>query len=170
MLASSPVEPSKSMADVVPNTPQEFWRPPVIEAVTLSPSVPPSMIEVCDHCETEYIAGSRFCHLCGHSRTTETDFSLGALLQQARALLHHLEFQNIERVSLDVRRQLGLSVGSLVAFLVGVFCVLAAIALGVVFAVQTTLDWQALQLWRIEWLLGALVCFVAAILLKRPAR
>jgi hypothetical protein len=81
-----------------------------------------------------------------------------------------LEFQNIERVSLRVRRELGLSTGSLVALMVGTFCVLAAIAVGMVFVVQTTLDWQALQLWRIEWLLGALVCFVAAILLKRPAR
>ena len=157
------------MADVVPNTPQEFWRPPVVEPVTLAPSVPPAMVEVCDRCETEYIAGSRFCHLCGHSRAEKTDLSLGAIWQQARLLLEHLEFQNIERVSLQIRRQLGLSSGSLVAFLIGSFCVLAAIAVGVVFAVQTTLDWQALQLWRIEWLLGALVCFVAAILLKRPS-
>jgi hypothetical protein len=157
------------MADVVPNTPQEFWRPPVAEPALVSPTVAPAMIEVCDRCETEYIAGSRFCHVCGRSRVAEVNFSLGSLLQQARMLLQHLEFQNIERVSLQVRRQLGLSVAALVAFLVGVFCLLSSIAVGMVFAVQTTLDWQALQLWRIEWLLGALVCFVAAILLKRPA-
>jgi hypothetical protein len=157
------------MADVVPNTPQEFWRPPVAEPVTLSPSVPPAMIEVCDRCETEYIAGSRFCHLCGHLRAAGSHFSLASLSGQARDLLRHLEFQNIERVSVSARRQLGLSSAALVAFLIGVFCLLASIAVGMVFAVQTTLDWQAIQLWRIEWLLGALVCFVAAILLKRPA-
>jgi hypothetical protein len=158
------------MAEVVPNTQQEFWRPPVAEPVALNPSATPALVEVCDRCETEYIAGSRYCHLCGHSRAAESGLSAAALLQQASGLLGHLEFQNIERVSLRVRRELGLSTGSLVALMVGTFCVLAAIAVGMVFVVQTTLDWQALQLWRIEWLLGALVCFVAAILLKRPAR
>jgi hypothetical protein len=158
------------MAEVVPNTQQEFWRPPVAEPVALNPGATPDLVEVCDRCETEYIAGSRYCHLCGHSRAAESGLSAAALLQQASGLLGHLEFQNIERVSLRARRELGLSTGSLVALLVGTFCVLAAIAVGMVFVVQTTLDWQALQLWRIEWLLGALVCFVAAILLKRPAR
>jgi hypothetical protein len=158
------------MAEVVPNTPQEFWRPPVVEPVTLSPSVPPAMIEVCDRCESEYIAGSRFCHLCGHSRVAEFGFSWAVLIDQAKGALEHLQFQNIERIGVQVRGELGLSLSSLVAFLIGVFCVLAAIAVGMVFVVQTTVDWQALQLWRIEWLLGALVCFVAAILLKKPAR
>jgi hypothetical protein len=158
------------MAEVVPNTQQEFWRPPVAEPVALNPGATPALVEACDRCETEYIAGSRYCHLCGHSRAAESGLSAAALLQQASGLLGHLEFQNIERVSLRARRELGLSTGSLVALLVGTFCVLAAIAVGMVFVVQTTLDWQALQLWRIEWLLGALVCFVAAILLKRPAR
>jgi hypothetical protein len=158
------------MAEVVPSTQQDFWRPPVAEPVTLSPSVPPAQIEVCDRCETEYIAGSRFCHLCGHSRAEEGAFTWAALVEQTKSALGHLQFQNIERVSLEMRRELGLSPGSLIAFLMGIFCVVAAIAVGLVFAVQTTLDWQALQLWRIEWLLGALVCFVAAILLKKSAR
>src|SRR5690242_13678280 len=118
------------MADVVPNTPQEFWRRPVAEPVTLSPSVPPAIIEVCDHCESEYIAGSRYCHLCGHSRAEHVDLSFGAFLGHARKLLRHLEFQNIERISLEVRAQLGLSSGALVAFLIGIFCVIASIAVG----------------------------------------
>jgi hypothetical protein len=29
------------------------------------------------------------------------------------------------------------------------------------------LDWQAIQLWRIEWLLGAAAAFVAGCLLKK---
>jgi hypothetical protein len=31
------------------------------------------------------------------------------------------------------------------------------------------LDWQAVQLWRIEWLLGATASFLAGILLKKSA-
>jgi hypothetical protein len=37
-----------------------------------------------------------------------------------------------------------------------------------VFTATTVLDWQAVQVWRIEWLLAAAVAFLAAILLKRP--
>jgi hypothetical protein len=158
------------MADVVPNTQQEFWRPPVAEPGAITPVVTPALVEVCDRCESEYIAGSRYCHLCGHARVSENGFSWEASLQQGKAFLEHLQFQNIERFAVRARKELGLSQGSLVAFVMGLVCVLAAIAVGLVFAVQTTLDWQALQIWRIEWLLGALVCFVAAILLKKTTR
>ena len=36
-----------------------------------------------------------------------------------------------------------------------------------VFSARTVLDWQAVQLWRIEWLLGAIAMFAAGVLLKR---
>jgi len=86
-----------------------------------------------------------------------------------RGLLRHLEFHQIEEWTLGFRQQLGLSTGALVAFLIGIVCVLSAVLMGLIFTVQTTLDWQALQLWRMEWLLGALVSFVAGILLKKSA-
>jgi len=31
------------------------------------------------------------------------------------------------------------------------------------------IDWQAVQLWRIEWLLGAVAAFVAGCLLKKAS-
>jgi hypothetical protein len=49
------------------------------------------------------------------------------------------------------------------------FCVAGAILVGLIFTVQTTLDWQAVQVWRIEWLLGASASFLAGILLKKSA-
>jgi hypothetical protein len=36
--------------------------------------------------------------------------------------------------------------------------------------VKTLVDWQAIQFYRAEWLLGATAAFVAGILLKKPAR
>jgi hypothetical protein len=63
--------------------------------------------------------------------------------------------------------QFELSTGSFVAFLLGIFCVLGAIGVGVVYGARTTLDWQAIQLWRIEWLLAAVAAFLAGCLLKR---
>jgi hypothetical protein len=43
----------------------------------------------------------------------------------------------------------------------------AALLTGFIFSAATVLDWQAVQLWRIEWLLAAIALFVAGILLKK---
>jgi len=61
----------------------------------------------------------------------------------------------------------GLSTASFMAFSAGAACVLAAIVVGLVYSVQNPADFQAVQLWRIEWLLAALVAFAAGILLKQ---
>jgi uncharacterized Tic20 family protein len=58
---------------------------------------------------------------------------------------------------------------SLVAFLMGVGCLVAAITVGLIYSVQSFADFQAVQLWRMEWLLAAVAAFVAGLLLKRPA-
>jgi len=58
---------------------------------------------------------------------------------------------------------------TLAAFLAGMICLVGAVGVGLIFSVQTTLDWQAVQLWRIEWLLGATASFLAGILLKKSA-
>jgi cytosine/uracil/thiamine/allantoin permease len=44
-----------------------------------------------------------------------------------------------------------------------------ALAVGVVFSARTLLDWQAIQIWRIEWLLGAVAAFLAGCLLKKSS-
>lgn len=56
---------------------------------------------------------------------------------------------------------------SLVAFIVGIACLVGAISVGAIYAVQNFADFQAIQLWRMEWLLGAVAAFLAAIVLKR---
>jgi hypothetical protein len=155
------------MADVVPSPQQEFWRPPAPNAPATEPVA--HLVEVCDHCEAEFLPDARFCHRCGTSRVD----SLGAhgwnLVVDARRLVSHLEFQNIESTARRVRQYLALSPICLFSFGLGVFCLVAAIAVGMIFSPQTTLDWQAIQMWRIEWLLGSVACFVAGILLKRSA-
>jgi hypothetical protein len=55
---------------------------------------------------------------------------------------------------------------SLVAFFVGAGCLLAAMVVGWVYTVQNFADFQAIQLWRMEWLLAAVAVFVAGILLR----
>jgi hypothetical protein len=159
------------MSEVAHNAERDFWRPPVVAPpVALEPSAKSVMVEVCDGCETEFIAGSRFCHVCGATRSEQgASHLLKDWSRHALNWVRHLEFHNIERWVVSTRQRLGLPTAPLVAFLVGLACVVGAIGVGLVFTVQTTLDWQAVQVWRIEWLLGASASFLAGILLKKSA-
>lgn len=137
------------MADVVHDAQHDFWRPPV---VAVEPARP-GMVEVCDGCSTEFMVGSLFCHICGASREA-----------RASATPHwtlYLQFHNIQHA-------LGLSTASLVAFVVGMAClVMAGVAVGMIYSVQTFNDFQAVQLYRMQWLLGAIAAFAAGLLLKK---
>ena len=75
--------------------------------------------------------------------------------------MHHLHFH-------EIQSHVGLSTASLVAFLVGLACVAGALLVGLLTA-KTLVDWQAIQLYRLEWLLAATASFVAGILLKKSA-
>jgi len=138
------------MANTASNVhdPGEFWRPPLEtrqEATTLE-------TESCARCGAQLVAGSRFCHVCGKAR-------------KPQFAVHRVQWARL----LDVRRiqdRLGLPMASLVALVAGVICTLAAIGTGLVYTASTALDWQAVQTWRIEWLLAAVVAFLAGILLK----
>jgi hypothetical protein len=117
------------------------------------------MVEVCDRCGNEFVVGSRYCHVCGGTR--------GALAHASGVGRY---FQPVAGVFSAVRRMTGLGPASLVAFIAGLGCILAALFTGVLYTAATVLDWQAVQVWRLEWLLGAAVAFLAGILLKRPQR
>jgi hypothetical protein len=159
------------MSEVVHNAEREFWQPPVASTpLTVETVIQPAMVEACDNCETEFIPGSRFCHTCGAERaesSAQNEFS--SRVRSAFAWARHLEFHNIERWIVSTREWLGLPTAALVSFAIGLFCVAGAIMVGLIFSVQTTLDWQAVQVWRIEWLLGASASFLAGILLKKSA-
>ena len=143
------------MSEVMHNAPEEFWSPPVAPA----DGVPASTLAgACEDCGSEFMVGARFCHVCGSPRQVVVATERG--WSRIWSLLRALEFH-------AVKAWFGLPTASLIAFLIGVGCVLGAIAVGMIYSVQTLADFQAIQLWRIEWLLAALVSFVAGILLKR---
>jgi MFS family permease len=144
------------MSEVIDNAPQEFWRPPVAPAE----SVVSTMVEACDRCETEFMVGARFCHGCGAERQARAASIAAHSWARPLRLLRVLEFQN-------VKEWLGLSMASLIAFFAGLGCLLAAITVGAIYSVQNLADFQAIQSWRIQWLLAALAAFVAGILLKQ---
>jgi hypothetical protein len=140
---------------VIPNQPQEFWQPPAAAALAgVSP-----MAEACTSCATEFMVGAKFCHACGADRPQQPRFTEDAWTHWFE-FLKVLEFQRL-------REALGLPAPSLVAFFAGLGCILAAIAVGLIYSAQSVADFQAIQLWRIQWLMGAAVAFAAGILLKK---
>jgi len=138
------------MSEVAHNTPQEFWQPPTAQVTLVSPG----MVEVCDGCGAEFMVGSRFCHACGTARQSHGPVVL------SRSWTRYLEFHTI-------KQGLGISTASLIAFLLGLGCTIAACGIGLIYSVQTFNDFQAVQLYRLQWLVGAGVAFVAGILLKK---
>jgi multisubunit Na+/H+ antiporter MnhB subunit len=68
-----------------------------------------------------------------------------------------------------VRKRLGLNLAALLLFAAACTCALGAILSGVVYRADTMLEWQAVQTWRIEWMLAAVVALLGALLLKKPA-
>lgn len=140
------------MEHVAEKIQREYWRPAVQNGRTQEiPNDVRTRVEVCDNCGTEFVVGSRFCHVCGGERQA---------VQNTNRWAEILDFDNI-------RHALGFSTGSLVAFIVGIVCVVAAIMTGFIYSAKTLVDWQAVQTWRIEWLLASAVAFIAGILLKK---
>lgn len=138
------------MAEVVNQAHHDFWRPPVPEV-----AVAQERSETCDECGTEFIVGSRFCHSCGASRPE---------LSATRTI----EIPGLTELA-SLGKRFGLTTPALAAFLFGMLCMVGAVAVSIVFTARTALDWQAIQLWRIEWLLAAIAAFGAGCLLKKSS-
>ena len=138
------------MAEALDQVRQDFWRPPATEGASGQ-----ERSKTCDECGTEFIVGSRFCHCCGASR--------GDLVATQT-----IEIPGLAEFS-ALGKRLGLTTASMAAFAFGVLCLLGALSVGIIYTARTALDWQAIQMWRIEWLLAAVAGFVAGILLKKTS-
>jgi hypothetical protein len=178
------------MSDVVQETQQDFWRPPSragSDEIIVREALP-SMAEACPRCGTEFLLGSRFCHTCG---TRRPEALSAAARSDAAAMANHWEkvvagvrslagftWNKIRSIPIpdwlrslhlhEIQRRLGLRIGSFIAFIVGLVCVAGALLVGL-WNAQTLVDWQAIQFYRVEWLLAATAAFVAGILLKNPS-
>jgi hypothetical protein len=174
------------MAEVIQDSPQEFWRAPTVHEPLAQalPQPAPKAAEACVNCGTEFLIGARFCHACGLRRPVMavalTDAAVVASVW-ARDIawireatdsvvaswrkttfprwMHYLHFHEIQRV-------VGLPTASLIAFMIGLGCVAGAISVSLFYKASNLPEFQAIQMWRIEWLLGATASFVAGILLK----
>jgi len=140
------------MSEVLQNAEHEFWRAP-LSPTQLAPVPGGIATETCPKCNSEFVMGAGFCHACGGTR------SVAVPVAPIRSWTRYLEFHYI-------KEKLGLPTLGLIAFLAGLGCLICAVCVGLVFSAATILDWQAVQLWRIEWLLAATACFLAGILLR----
>lgn len=147
------------------------------------------MAEACPGCETEFMIGSRFCHACGVTRPEKNGSSSSFAQSATRDLLERgfsrwLQAARVEisrrNVALpawlrylhfhEIKRWIGLPTPSLIAFIIGLGCVAGVIGVSLFFKASNLAEFQAIQMWRIEWLLGATASFVAGILLKKADR
>lgn len=145
------------------------------------------MAEVCAGCGTEFMIGAGFCHSCGLHRPVIAQASLeetaitspwSRTLATVRtwpatvvALWHRISFPGWLRYLHfhEIQRLVGLPTAALIAFMIGLGCVAGALGVSVFYKAANLAEFQAIQLWRIEWLLAATAAFVAGILLKKPS-
>jgi hypothetical protein len=176
--------------DMIQGAEREFWRPP--NAAGLAQELVPAALgvtlaEACGGCGSEFLTGARFCHTCGGGRAglaqqmaavgIEADGFAGSSLAWASvagrvgvawrairfpAWMRYLHFH-------EIKSWVGLPTAALVSFLVGLGCVTGALGVTFFYRASNFAEFQAIQLWRIEWLLGATAAFVAGILLKKPS-
>jgi hypothetical protein len=144
------------MAEMVRNVEArpEYWRPPLEH---LQRNVVAEEVDSCQRCSSEFVVGARFCHVCGTQRDAQPRRRMEKI---ASRFGHYLDFALL-------REKLGLTTAALVAFAAGVVCLVSTVFVSAAFDARTVLDWQALQIWRVQWLLAAVAAFVAGILLNR---
>jgi len=131
----------------------------------------------CPGCGAQFVPDSFYCHVCGSGRQAilepESAFRFPAWLQLATRAVARLASHSIgslgSRLAL-LRDALGQTNASLATLIAGSFCLLAALFTGLFFNATTLLDWQAVQLWRIEWLLAAIALMIAGVLLKKQSK
>lgn len=155
-----------------------------------NPAAALGLAEMCTSCGAEFMIRAQFCHACGGRRpvlnsgigadaSARAGFWEQSWTQKMASLrvavagiswrkisfpgwLHYLHFH-------EIQRSVGLPTASLIAFFIGLGCVAGAIGVSVFYRASNLSEFQAIQMWRMEWLLAATASFVAGILLKKPS-
>ncbi len=139
------------MADMTRGPSQEYWRPAPGAGSSFRAGPTTGNEKYCVICGTPYAIAARFCHSCGVNREDA--------LQKRNLLKDWLDWD-------AMRTRLGLSMASLICVLAAAIFVMAAVITGLVYNTSTLAEWQAVQIWRIEWLLATVAALLAAMLFK----
>ncbi len=139
------------MADITRGPSHEYWRPAPSADSSFRAGPIPANEKYCAICGTPYAIAAHFCHSCGVSREDA--------LQKRNPLKDWLDWD-------AARARLGLSTTSLVCVLAAAIFAVASVMTGLVYNTSTIAEWQAVQTWRIEWLLATVAALLAAMLFK----
>ncbi|HKW16811.1 MAG TPA: hypothetical protein VJO35_04825 [Terriglobales bacterium] len=104
------------------------------------------------------MVGAAFCHICGANRHRADLVSPSPSWARYVSFFQALEFGS-------VKAWFGLPIPALCAFLLGIAFMVVALSMGFI-SVHDASDFQAVQLWRIQWLMAACAAFLAGILLR----
>jgi len=178
------------MSEVIQNAGQEFWRPPTVLEPLVETAAPTRLLyatEACAECGSEFMIGARFCHTCGLRRPKLADAGGDAALVEGlwtrsmarlqestasvSAAWHKISFPSwLQYLHFhEIKRWIGLPTAALISFIIGLGCVAGAVGVSLFYRASNLAEFQAIQMWRIEWLLAATASFVAGILLKKPS-
>jgi len=178
------------MAEFVHDAQRDFWQSPAQLESSPKADLPPGaqrMADACTGCGTEYLIGAKFCHACGVARPSLLELSnnnkvvpessawiwpgLWPSLESAAARLRKISLPQWLRYLHfhEIKRWVGLPTASLVAFFTGLGCIAGALGISAFYKASNLAEFQAIQMWRMEWLLAAAASFLAGILLKTPS-
>jgi hypothetical protein len=127
--------------------------------------------------------GAKFCHTCGTRRPlmagTEAISGPSAKAMATLTLWAETAAASWQKVLFpewlrflhfhEIQQRVGLSTAPFIAFMIGLGCVAGMIGVSLFYKASNLAEFQAIQLWRIEWLLGATAAFVAGILLRKSS-
>jgi len=178
------------MAEVVQEAQREFWQSPTTSEGAVEAPLPAAVQKLgdaCADCGGEFMIGARFCHACGLARPKfvagyADSGTLAGLWKRTTAFGREcvsLVAASWEKTSFpqwlrylhfhEIKRWVGLPTAPFVAFMIGLGCVAGAVGVGFIYHASNLAEFQAIQMWRMEWLLAATAAFVAGVLLKKPS-
>lgn len=102
----------------------------------------------CKKCGTDLKLGAEFCHVCGR---WVFGSNLSRLTKGARVAL----------------AQTGIELPVLICMATAAVFAVISLFVGIRIQPKTIGEWQVIQYWRIEWLLGAIVMLLFGVLLKK---
>ena len=102
----------------------------------------------CKKCGTDLKLGAEFCHVCGR-------WVFGSNLSR------------LTRATQKAAAQTGIEFPVLICMATAAIFAVTSMFVGIRIEPKTVGEWQVIQFWRIEWLLGAIVMLLFGVLLKK---
>lgn len=136
------------MAQLAKTGTDDYWRPANYEAERHAR--PFLFANVCRRCGMDYAVGARYCHFCGDQRYPPPE----------------TETAKPEESGNGWRQRLGLTMPSLMLFVIGATCLAVTLVLAVIPAHKLDIV-NSIQFARIDWLLAAVAAMLGGLVLKK---